>query len=57
MANDLEQEAKDAILEAIKRLAPSAASGGGVQALAYAYALAVGGSRGRLPGLHIEASK
>jgi hypothetical protein len=45
---DLEKDAKDALLKAIRAATPSASTAG-LQQLATAYALTIGASRGKLP--------
>ncbi len=52
---ELDQETKEALLEAIKAFAPKAGSAGALQALGYAYALTVGATTGRLPGYNADS--
>lgn len=52
---DLELATREALLEAIKTAAP-AASHSQLEGLANAYALTVGASKSRLPGLQVSTS-
>lgn len=47
---DLVEETKEALLTAIKEMAPKEVRGEGLQHLATAYAMTVGAARTRLPG-------
>ena len=47
---DLESDAKDALLKAIRAATPSASTAG-LQQLATAYALTIGAKAGKLPGV------
>ncbi|WP_165606717.1 hypothetical protein [Mycolicibacterium iranicum] len=47
---ELEKDAKDALLKAIRAATPSASTAG-LQQLATAYALTVGAGKGKLPGV------
>ncbi|MFB1293940.1 hypothetical protein ACAG24_000355 [Mycobacterium sp. pW049] len=47
---DLEKDAKDALLKAIRAATPSASTAG-LQQLATAYALTIGADKGKLPGV------
>ncbi|MCZ0732001.1 hypothetical protein [Mycolicibacterium iranicum] len=47
---DLEKDAKDALLKAIRAATPSASTAG-LQQLATAYALTIGARGGKLPGV------